>query len=47
METRFLLFYTGVPENFTRIDDVTLREGRLKIVDHSGKQLVLAASREL
>ena len=47
IETRFLLFYTIVPEGFTRIDNVTLGEGKLTIVDRSGKQLVLAASREL
>jgi hypothetical protein len=47
IETRFLLFYTSVPEGFTKIDDVTLREGKLTIVDHSGKKLVLVASRAL
>lgn len=47
IETRFLLFYTSAPEGFTKIDDVTLSEGKLTIVDHSGKKLVLAASRAL
>jgi hypothetical protein len=47
IENRFLLFYTRVPEGFTRIDDVTLRDGKLTIADRSGKTVVLAASREL
>lgn len=47
IQTRFLLFYTKVPEGFTRIDDVTLQGGKLAIVDRSGQRLVLAASREL
>jgi hypothetical protein len=44
LETRFLLFYTRVPADFTQIDDVSLADGKLTIVDHSGKKLVLAAS---
>jgi hypothetical protein len=47
LETRFLMFYTKVPDDFTRIDDVTLESGRLTILDHSGKRVVLAASRGL
>ena len=47
LETRFLMFYATVPADFTRIDDVTLDGGRLTILDHSGKRLVLAASKEL
>ncbi|MDQ2776917.1 MAG: hypothetical protein M3Y57_18650 [Acidobacteriota bacterium] len=47
IENRFLLFYTKAPEEFTKIDDVTLRDGKLTIVDHSGKTVVLAASHEL
>jgi hypothetical protein len=47
IETRFILFYTRVPEGFTRIDDVTLTEGRLTVVDHSGKTLILVASHGL
>ena len=47
IETRFLMFYTRVPEGFTRIDDVALSGGKLTIKDHSGKQVVLNASREL
>jgi len=47
VRTRFLLFYTKAPEGFTRIDDVTLEDGKLTIVDRSGLRLVLAASRGL
>jgi len=47
IQTRFLLFYTTVPEGFTRIDDVTLEGGQLTILDRSGRRLVLAASRGL
>ncbi len=47
IETRFLMFYTKVPEGFTKIDDVTLHDGKLTIVDHSGKTMTLAAARQL
>jgi hypothetical protein len=47
IETRFLMFYTKVPVDFTKIDDVTLEGGRLTILDRSGKNLVLAASKGL
>ena len=47
IETRFLMFYTRVPDDFTKIDDVTLDGGKLTIVDHSGKRVVLAASKGL
>jgi hypothetical protein len=47
IETRFLLFYTTVPGDFTRIEDVTLREGKLTVLDRSGKKLVLTVSRPL
>ncbi len=47
IETRFILFYTRVPDAFTRIDDVTLKDGRLTITDRSGATLVLAASHGL
>ena len=42
----FVIFYTRVPEGFTRIADVTLEGGKLTILDHSGKRVVLAASRD-
>ena len=47
IENRFLVFYAKVPEDFTKIDDVDLREGKLTLKDHSGKRLILAASRGL
>jgi hypothetical protein len=47
IETRFVIFYTRVPEVFTMIDDVTLKDGKLTIVDRSGGTVVLAASRGL
>jgi hypothetical protein len=47
LETRFLMFYIKVPDDFTKIDDVTLEGGRLAVLDHSGKRVVLAASKGL
>ena len=47
IETRFLMFYTKVPEEFTNIDNVTLESGKLTILDHSGKSVVLTASQGL
>jgi hypothetical protein len=47
IESRFLIFYTEVPEGFTKIQDVTLKDGKLTIVDHSGKTVILITTREL
>jgi len=47
IESRFLMFYTKVPDDFSKIDDVTLDSGKLTIVDHSGKRMTLAASKGL
>ncbi|MEO8051440.1 MAG: hypothetical protein ABI833_13565 [Acidobacteriota bacterium] len=47
IETKFLIFYTKVPDDFTKIDDVALEDGKLTIVDHSGRRVVLPASKEL
>jgi beta-lactamase superfamily II metal-dependent hydrolase len=47
IETRFLMFYTRVPEGFTRIDNVTFENGKVTILDHSGKSVALAASQGL
>jgi len=47
IETRFLIFYTRVPDGFSRIDDVILESGKLTIRDHSGKTVVLTASQGL
>jgi hypothetical protein len=46
IESKFLIFYTKVPDDFTKIDDVTLADGKLTIIDNSGKRVVLPASRE-
>ena len=47
IETRFLMFYARVPEGFTRIDNVTFQNGKITILDHSGKSVELAASQGL
>jgi hypothetical protein len=47
IENHFVMFYTRVPDAFTRIDDVTLKDGKLTIKDRSGAALILAASRGL
>ena len=47
IQTRFLMFYTRVPEGFSRIDNVTFENGKITILDHSGKSVVLAASQGL
>jgi len=44
VETRFLMFYTSVPAGFSKIDNVTFDNGKITILDHSGKTVVLAAS---
>jgi hypothetical protein len=47
IENKFLIFYTKVPDDFTKIDDVTLENGKLTIIDRSGKRVVLTVSKEL
>ena len=47
IETRFLMFYTRVPDEFTRIDNVIFESGKITILDHSGKSVVLTASQGL
>ena len=47
IETRFLMFYARVPEGFGRIDNVTFENGKITILDHSGKSVTLAASQGL
>ena len=48
ISSSFLLFYTRTPTGMTRVDDVTLENGTLTIVDRaSGTTLTLAASRPL
>jgi len=48
IQSHFLIFYTSVPEGFTRVDEVTLKAGHLTLTDHaSGKQIILAAAGSL
>lgn len=48
IQSHFLIFYTGVPEGFTRVDDVILKDGKLTIRDAaSGKEIVLSAAETL
>jgi hypothetical protein len=48
VETRFLFFYTHVPDGFAKIDDVRLSGGQIIIEDRgAGKQVTLTASRAL
>jgi hypothetical protein len=42
IKTRFLIFYSQVPEGLNRVDDVTLANGKITVIDRSsGKQLAL------
>ena len=41
LRTRFLFFYTRVPADFAGVADVRLENGRLDIVDKSGKPITL------
>jgi hypothetical protein len=46
--SNFLMFYTRTPAGFTKVDDVTLHDGKLVIEDRAaGKTITLAASRGL
>ena len=48
ISSSFLLFYTRTPDGMTRVDDVTLEGGVLKIEDRrAGKTVTLVASRPL
>ena len=48
IETRFLIFYTRIPEGFHRVDDVTMAGGSIVISDHAaGKQVKLATAQKL
>ncbi len=43
--SRFLLFYTAVPEGFRKVDEVRMEKGRILIEDRkAGKTVTLAAS---
>lgn len=43
MRTRFLLFYTRVPDDFTAVADVELESGHLRIKNKTGPAIVLDA----
>ena len=43
MRTRFLLFYTKVPDDFTAVADVELDNGQLRIKNKTGQAVVLNA----
>jgi hypothetical protein len=46
--THFLMFYTRVPDGFTKVDDVRMENGQIIIEDRtSGKKVTLAASLKL
>jgi hypothetical protein len=44
VETSFVLFYTRVPEGFTRVRDVRVADGAIAIEDGTGKHVKLTAS---
>ena len=45
IRSRFLLFYTQVPDGFMRVDDITLASGVLTIEDRTaGKRITLPVS---
>jgi hypothetical protein len=44
----FLLFYTHVPQGFTKVDSLELQNGQIEIEDRTAqKKITLAASRGL
>lgn len=46
IQSRFLIFYTAVPDGFTRVDELTLNAGKLTIVDRSsGQRVTVSASK--
>jgi hypothetical protein len=48
ISSSFLMFYTRVPDGFTKVDDVRLDGGKLVIEDRAGRRTItLAASRAL
>lgn len=46
IQTKFLIFYTKVPAEFTAIRDVTFADGKVTLVDRSEKRIVLPASKQ-
>jgi hypothetical protein len=48
IKSAFLMFYVRAPEGFSKVDDVVLENGKLRIDDHStAKTIMLVASRPL
>ncbi len=48
IETRFLIFYTKIPDGFHKVDDVTMAGGAIVISDHAaGKRVKLATAQKL
>jgi hypothetical protein len=48
IRSRFLVFYTPAPEGMTRVDEITLSQGQLIIVDRTAdKRIVLNVSMPL
>jgi hypothetical protein len=44
IKTRFLIFYARLPEGFNKVDDVTIENGQIAILDRSaGKQVKLTS----
>jgi hypothetical protein len=46
IKTRFLLFYTRIPDGFNKVDDVTVGNGEIVIVDRSANAQVKLATVE-
>jgi hypothetical protein len=47
IKTHFLLFYAHTPENFAKVDDVTIENGQIVITDNSTKQQVRLVTSEM
>lgn len=48
IETRFLIFYTRVPEGFKKVDDVEMKNDQIVVIDRStNQQVTLAAAEQL
>jgi hypothetical protein len=43
LRTRFLLFYTKVPDDFAAVADIVLDKGQLQIKNTAGRDVVLNA----
>jgi hypothetical protein len=48
IQTRFLIFYTRIPEGFTKVDDIKIDNGEVVISDHrASKQVRLVTAQKL